>query len=143
MKKLQDKKILILIIVSIAAFFSLLYGILTPSKIKRQIMSRTSAVSREGQRPVTPIQSALMEDRGTARSEYQSWGRDPFSPSAINRAVDMELNGILWDTEAPQAIINEDIVGIGDRVRGNIIVDITQDTVILNDGLTDFELTLK
>lgn len=143
MKKTQDKKILILIIVSIAAFFSLLYGILTPSKIKRQIMSKTTAVSRRTQEVVTPIEKGLLEGRGTARSAYQSWGRDPFSPSAINRAVDLELNGILWDKESPKAIINEDIVGIGDIVKGNIIVDIRQDTVILNDGLSDFELTLK
>lgn len=143
MKKLQDKKILILIITGIAAFFSLLYGILTPSKIRRQIMSGAAAVSRVNQKVVIPIQNVLTEGRASARSAYHSWARDPFSPSAINRVVDLELNGILWDTEAPQAIINEHIVGIGDIVRGNIIVDITQDTVILNDGLTDFELTLK
>ena len=143
MKKLQDKKILILIITGTAAFLSLVYGILTPSKIKLQIVSRTNAVSRWNQKVVRPIENVLTEGRATAKSAYYSWNRDPFSPSAINRAVDLELNGILWDTEAPKAIINEDIVGIGDRVRGNIIVDITQDTVILNDGLTDFELTLK
>ena len=89
MKKLQDKKILILIITGTAAFLSLVYWILTPSKIKRQIISKTSAVSRGNQKPVTPTENVLTEGRATAKSAYHSWNRDPFSPSAINKALNL------------------------------------------------------
>lgn len=49
----------------------------------------------------------------------------------------------MWDKEKPLAIINDAIVKIGDKVSGNIIVDIKQDKVILNDGTNDFELLMR
>ena len=48
----------------------------------------------------------------------------------------------MWDKEKPIAIINGEIIKVGDNVGGNIVVDIKQDRVILNDGAKDFELKL-
>ena len=70
--------------------------------------------------------------------------RDPFSvaPVASLRAAShgLYLNGIAWDKEKPIAIINESILGVGDRVDSYIVVEIKQDRVILNDGTSDVEL---
>jgi hypothetical protein len=73
--------------------------------------------------------------------------RDPFSLAPIipseKYSSDTHLNGIVWDKTSPMAIINDEIVKIGDSVGGKIVVDIKQDRVILNDGSKDFELRLE
>lgn len=74
-----------------------------------------------------------------------NWGRDPFSGyeySVGPREVNLKLSGILWDDQKPACIINDNIVGKGERVAGQTVVDIRKDKVILNDGNRDFELKL-
>ena len=73
--------------------------------------------------------------------------RDPFSSGpimmlGISKFEGLNLMGILWDEESPKVIINDEILGIGDDIDGNTIVDIRQNKVILNDGSKDFELRL-
>ncbi len=72
--------------------------------------------------------------------------RDPFSSGPImmlgTGSHALNLAGILWDEESPKVIINDEILGIGDDIDGNTIVDIRQNKVILNDGSKDFELRL-
>jgi hypothetical protein len=41
---------------------------------------------------------------------------------------------ILYSPERKLAIVDGRIVGIGDEVKGAVIVDITQSTVLLRDG---------
>jgi len=53
------------------------------------------------------------------------------------------LQGILADAQNPRALINNNNVGIGDRVGKYTIVDIKQDKVILNDGSDDRELIFE
>jgi hypothetical protein len=52
------------------------------------------------------------------------------------------LSGIIADKAEPKAIINETIVGVGDTIGGNIIVEIVPDKVILSNGEKEFELRL-
>ena len=54
----------------------------------------------------------------------------------------LTINGILWDKKNPLAIINEEIVKVGDKIDSNTVVGIEQDRVILNDGSKDIELLL-
>ena len=73
--------------------------------------------------------------------------RDPFSSGVIT-AVEgpssayLSLSGILWDEASPKAIINGKIIEIGDRIFGYVVIRIEADRVILNDGITNFELEL-
>ncbi|MBU1043029.1 MAG: hypothetical protein KJ915_01370 [Candidatus Omnitrophica bacterium] len=71
--------------------------------------------------------------------------RDPFLSSkhpeevkaiAIKKAtVDLKVSGILWDDKIPSAIINSNIVKIGDIVEGKTVVDIERNQVIvMEDG---------
>ena len=76
-------------------------------------------------------------------SEFKDWGRNPFVlAEGITAVTGLNLIGILWDADSPQAIINEEIVRVGDRVEGNEVVDILKDRVILHDGEKEFELRL-
>lgn len=83
----------------------------------------------------------IPERRSAKRTRFTSWGRNPFSLENAS-IVSSGLKGILWDKENPKAIINDNIVGIGDKVDANTVVDIKQDRVILNNGAQDFELKL-
>lgn len=83
------------------------------------------------------------------------WGESPFlsgrnassgdggtvgSPSGERR---YELNGILWDPQRPSAIINNQVVSVGDRLRGWQVMEIRKDRVVLSDGATTRELTVE
>lgn len=54
------------------------------------------------------------------------------------------LNGIILNAELPMAIINNILVKEGGFVTGTVkVVSIKPDSVILNDGIKDFELKLR
>ncbi|MBF0521453.1 MAG: hypothetical protein HQL24_00185 [Candidatus Omnitrophica bacterium] len=53
------------------------------------------------------------------------------------------LSGIVFSKEMPRAIIDNKIVVVGDKVKSNKVVKITENTVVLNDGTKDFTLFLK
>lgn len=72
---------------------------------------------------------------------YTEWGRDPFDVYAVKSQKSI-LSGVLWERESPQAMINDEIVGIGGKAGLYTVVDIQQDRVILNDGTKDFEVLL-
>jgi hypothetical protein len=76
------------------------------------------------------------------RTEFAEWGRNPFmfTKTAGETLSEFSLNGVLWDTENPKAIINGRIVGVGDNVREYTVIEIMQNKVILSDGARDFEL---
>jgi hypothetical protein len=42
---------------------------------------------------------------------------------------DLKLNGLVWNTTKPQAIINDQVVNIGDIIENSKIVDIKKDGV--------------
>ena len=46
------------------------------------------------------------------------------------------LQGILWDPGAPTAILNNRVMGVGDRIGRWQVSEIRKDQVILTDGLS-------
>lgn len=81
--------------------------------------------------------------RRARRTRYTAWGRNPFAPAAVGQARgEMVLSGIMWDETDPTAIINDEIVRVGDSVGGRKVVDIKQDRVIVDDGSGKVEIRL-
>ena len=140
---MQNKKLIILIILGIAAVFSLIYGIVTPSKARRGISVKPSSIRKK---PASPQIDTTTASARPSRNDFSDWGRDPFSSgsavSSIATASDMVLTGILWDDAAPLAMINDNPVGVGDKIAGHTVVAIKKDRVILNDGAKDLELLI-
>ena len=137
---MQNKKLIILIVLAITAVFSLIYGIVTPTRGRRGASSKT--ISREEK--VKSTAKIIPARRRAKRTNFVFWGRNPFAPEEMPRikVVKFTLNGILWDEENPKALINNIILEIGDKIEENTIIDIKHDRVILNDGTNDFELRL-
>ena len=74
----------------------------------------------------------------------KDWGRDPFMPQAVSfsivKAVNLVLNGILWDEAEPRAIVNERTLMEGDTIYGYTLVSIKPKSVTLRTGEKDIEL---
>jgi hypothetical protein len=70
--------------------------------------------------------------------------RDPFSPERIkvvgekkiasDSLKELTLKGILWDSQKPLAIINDEVVGTGSFVKGIKVKRIEPDHIVLEVG---------
>ena len=64
-----------------------------------------------------------------------AWGRDPFTGGSVGSEVSgFDLSGILWDPSQPIAIVNGQMLRVGDELEGYRVTAITQDTVSISDG---------
>lgn len=137
---MRNKKVIILAALGALAVLSLFYGIVTPPGGRRRPPVEQTGVQQG--KEVSPSEKRILPLRQGKRTSYSSWGRDPFVLRNTASGAGLMLGGIMWDKENPMAIINGRIVKTGDNVGGNIVVDIRQDSVILNDGGKDVELRI-
>jgi len=149
----MDKKRIQLIITSILVVIFIFTWARTFKFLKKKKTPKPSpAVSVPSLPTPAKISSTLSEvgvslNKDKAKWEADrklEWGRCPFSGKIYTvekgEAVDLNLSGIIWDEERPLALINNRVVGIGDKIGISTVVDITQDRVILNDGRKNFHL---
>ena len=142
---MQDKKIVALIILTVLAVISLIYGATAVPKGRVK-----SAAITEGQVAIASPQVAvaaknvLSTERRARRSQFKTWKRSPFVDSqAASATSELTLNGIIWNKNKPKAMIGDAMVVKGDTVGANKVVDIQPNKVILNDGTKDFELKIE
>lgn len=134
---MQDKKFLTLIVLSIFAVISLVYGITAYPKVRKD----QAAVSQVGS--FTPPAVYAAAERRAKRSKFKSWKRNPFVPVGAPAFSNLVLSGIIWNKEKPKAVIDGALVSKGDKINGNTVLDIQTNRVILTDGTKDFELKLE
>ena len=151
---MQNKKLIVLIIMGIAAVFSLIYGITASPKGKGGRAAKPD-VTHEAE-TIQPVKKLLLKERHAVKSRFKSWGRNPFIQGKIQEVVQekiqekppvpeslkLTLNGIIWNPQNPKALINNAVLSKGDKIGINTIVNIKQKSVILNDGTKDFEIRL-
>lgn len=151
---MQNKKLVVLIILGIAAVFSLIYGI-TASPKGKGARAAKPAITREAE-TIQPVKKLLLKERHAVKTKFKSWGRNPFIQKKIQEEIQekiqekppvpeslkLTLNGIMWNEKTPRVFINNTILSKGDKIGKNTIVDIKQNSVILNDGTKDFEIRL-
>ncbi len=97
----------------------------------------------------TAPQEPVVSPRQTPSAD---WGENPFmanrqpaasgSASAAEMESDLVLNGILWDSKNPSAVVNNQVVGVGDPLGPWKVVEILKDRVILSDGASTQTLTV-
>ena len=86
-------------------------------------------------------------------SYNKNWNKDPFSPAVTvyRRSVStkagslwqLHLKAISYGGKKSAAIINGNILKIGDKILGYRIEQIKPDTVIVSRGKSKFKLTLE
>lgn len=111
--------------------------------------------TRKKARPrISPAPTEIKEEKFLYASHNR---RDPFVPlldrkgrpiTVVEGGVqfkvsDLYLEGIIWDDIKPMAIINDEVVSAGDKIRGVEIVDIQKDKVILSYQDEIFELKME
>lgn len=138
---MQNKKVIILLVLSIGAVISLIYGITSRSGTKRYAQPSAGAVSVDKTDP--SVRHIIPIKRHGKKTAFTSWGRNPFILKGVAGVPGegLALGGIMWNEKNPKAMISNSIVGVGDKVGENTIVGIKRDRVILNNGTEDFVLT--
>lgn len=74
--------------------------------------------------------------------------RNPFlygsqSNDRLIAASGFSLKGIIWDSKKPSAVINEQVLGVGDVIGDFKIIQIKQESVILENAGSKLELTMN
>jgi hypothetical protein len=137
---MKDKKIIILGIISVIAVFSLMRGISITFKPRRIVSSQASFTAQKGTN--TLAVAGISSGRGEKKNGYSSWGRNPFVLPPVRRSLELTVNGILWDTKEPKAVINGQSVGVGDKISIYTVIKIKEDRVLLSNGIEILELKL-
>lgn len=137
---MKDKKIIILIVLGVAAAVSLLWGTTSTPK-RKQPAAEVPQVVQTSQSVPTPAQASIT--RMAVRTKFKSWKRRPFQPTQIpGQSSNLVLNGIIGG-KVPKAMIGDQMVGVGEKIGNNRVVAINKDSVTLNDGTKDFTLVMK
>lgn len=138
---MRDKKLILLIGLSVVAIISLVYGIVTPSKMRRNLESKAGTVQAASAGQISETGGTVRQLR---RSDFALWGRNPFlsRETPAHAGTRLVLNGIAWDEKNPRAVINDRILSVGGEVAGNKVVKIEPHRVLLSDGVNDMELRL-
>jgi len=99
-----------------------------------------------------PRQKRSAEERREVFSTLESMistmsAPDPFRPDSKpldkGEAINMYLEGVMWQKDKPHAIINGSAYTVGSVVDGKKIIDIKDDSVSLEENGKEFVLTLK
>jgi len=90
---------------------------------------------------VPPPASSIISPVTSAREHAStaSWDKDPFYPESSSTSSGtgisgVILNGIVWDTKNSYAIINNEIVKLGDKVNEMTVVEINEKNVVLDEN---------
>ena len=117
---------------------------------QREAEQDAALVSSGGAAPIARLKQGEADKQGLGQEQLLSpekFGReDPFGPIVGEVEVVEEdsfgLKGISWDAGQPLAIIDGVVVGVGDEISGKRVIRIDRDKVILEDGITQYELRL-
>lgn len=93
----------------------------------------------------TPLSGLNLEDfKSTPDARSQEWGSNPFVKYGDNpQAKQMILYGIVHGPHKAMALINSEVVRVGDKIGSSEVVSIERGKVILrnDDGL--FQITMR
>ena len=114
-------------------------------QVEAEAVSSPSAT--DAPRSSVPVSSEAAAQGRQAQREHEAsltWRRDPFTRSGSAAGVrGLTLSGILWDPQKPIAILNEQMVSVGDEVEDYQVLEIRPDRVLLTDGTETIQLLIS
>lgn len=88
--------------------------------------------------PASETAGSFFTNDERRETNNEKWGRDPFLLNTSNikeqSVEDLVLNGIVPGKENPYAIINNDVVKLGDKVNGMAVIEINEKNVVLDEN---------
>ena len=87
----------------------------------------------------------IVPRRKAKKSEHGAWTRNPFEvqSNTVSNASGIVLNGIAYDKIRPAAIMNGNIVKVGDRVGAYKVMAIYPDKVVVSGDTQTIEIELN
>lgn len=145
MKNLDKKQKTELMITSIGILFLIFLVISNTQKARKKKAFMAKASDTVISSLSVPISFEEKEIEESAIKE--GWGRDPFlfgASTATGFGIEgFILNGIVWDKDNPYAIINNDVVKIGDKIGDIAVVEINKESVIVEEDGEQHTLELN
>jgi hypothetical protein len=150
-KKQQQLVILGVLALVMAAVYARALRPAPPSRVPSALSAAAAASAAPPAVPNEPAGTISLElpaESGPRRAQREhaatlAWGRDPFTGGSAGGEVSgFDLSGILWDPSQPIAIINGQMLRVGEELEGYRVLAITQDTVSLSDGGQPLNLTI-
>lgn len=138
-------RVKILIAVSILAVVSLTYGILAPPpRGGSQVSASGERHSPQAVSSAAPVRHMFAAERLFRKGEHNTWGVNPFAKKKLPRSdfENLVLNGIAWDVNHPTAIINDQVVTVGDKIGEASVAAMDPMGVTLQQGDKELRLTL-
>ena len=132
--KRNSKLAILIVFMTVAVFVWVPKG-----KKTKDVSSITSSVTFDQAMPVTRAVPSR-------RTEFVDWRRNPFTfpqREKVGSISNLELLCIIWDDEDAQAMINESVVRVGDKITDKTVKQIELNCVILTDGTKDYVLKLQ
>ncbi len=112
------------------------------AEVTQQVRGKAAAVRTAVQEAVAPLTQQAA--RQPAVAEPVVWGSDPFVRDwmLMSEVANLNLRAITVTSGGASALINDQIVQVGDLISGKRVVRIEQDQVTLEQGGRTFTLTL-
>ncbi len=110
----------------------------------------SAAASSANPAAAVSTEKEKLAEEPEAREMTLEWNRDPFSLPLVEEGkgptLNLKVSGIIYDGDHPEAtyaIINEDLVRIGDDLHGIKVVDIQPNSVHLKKFNQEVTLYLR
>jgi hypothetical protein len=136
-----------LTITGVLILFLILLTVRAVNETKKHVKPPPSPLPvAAGVAPLPP--SPDIEQKGTQNNTTQpalanpgpeklEFRRDPFSKQVIVQSSGYFLSGIAWDDLNPKAIINNQVLEVGEKIHKGIILKIEKDRVVIREGDQD------
>lgn len=114
----------------------------------QKVQAKRRSMAKAGETVISSLSAPISFETAEIKESAikEDWGRDPFFLGTVSRddiELDgMVLNGIVWDEANPYAIVNSEVVKVGDKLGNMKIVEITKDSVVLEQDGNRHTLTL-
>jgi len=110
----------------------------TEMNIIRRIQETEDVATRGARRQIKAITSRPVQKyrKGNSRDPFQGLIEEtPSSSGAVESPMPaLTIQGVVWGTSLPQAIINGEVMKIGDTIDKARIIDINRDGVVIFFG---------
>jgi len=153
-------KILLPVLIIISGFVWLPNFQRKPSKEGQSNITKKKTASDSYD--LTALIASSSQNIQKQKSSFQDWGRNPFmvegweptiqDEGKITEEIPVEeiipeskivLNGIFWNKKKPGALINDEVVGIGTRLNNFTVINISPESVMINDGEKEMILKMR
>ena len=144
------QRILILLGIAVAVLALYTFVLRPQPELKGMSAAATEATGAKAVQPAPSATDAAAKPAAATGAltprvlPPETWGTDPFVRDwvMVNELANLKLKAITLGGDRPYALVNDQILQVGDEISGKRIVNIESDNVTLEQGGRTFTLLL-